>query len=201
MHSSGSHRNGPTMIHHNPCRVFVHRRRSHNETRCLCSSFDGGVVWRCVGRFGSDRYGVWVCGASGPERYELSGTVQFQGKPVPAGQIVFEPDSSKGNVGPQGMAEIREGKYDTRGGRGMVGGPHVVRIRGYDRLSLDEMHPPQPLFPEYETTVDLSRKTAFMTSTCRPARRSDRFVPAGGRGETPSNQGGAPPLRGLGRAR
>lgn len=98
-------------------------------------------------------------GASGPERYELSGTVQFQGKPVPAGQIVFEPDSSKGNVGPQGMAEIREGKYDTRdGGRGMVGGPHVVRIRGYDRLSLDEMHPPQPLFPEYETTVDLSKE-------------------------------------------
>lgn len=96
-------------------------------------------------------------GDSGPERYELSGTVQFQGKPVPAGQIVFEPDSSKGSSGPQGVAEIRDGQYDTRnGGRGTIGGPHVVRITGYDRISLDEMHPAKALFSEYKTTVDLS---------------------------------------------
>ncbi len=98
-------------------------------------------------------------GPSGPERYDLSGTVQFAGQPIPAGQIVFEPDSSKGNSGPQGFAEIRDGKYDTRKeGRGTIGGPHRVRITGYDGVSLDEMHPAKALFAEYQTTVDLPKK-------------------------------------------
>lgn len=98
-------------------------------------------------------------GASGPQRYEVSGSAQFDGKPIPAGQIVFEPDSTKGNSGPQGFAEIHDGKYDTRKeGRGTIGGPHRVRINGYDGISQDEMHPAKTLFPEYQTTVDLPKE-------------------------------------------
>ena len=48
------------------------------------------------------------------------------------GQIVFEPDRSAGNSGPQGFAEIRDGKYDTTTGKGTVGGVHIVRISGYE---------------------------------------------------------------------
>lgn len=98
-------------------------------------------------------------GDTGPKRYQLSGKAQFKGQPIPAGQIVFEPDSSKGNSGPQGAAEIRDGKFDTRnGGRGTIGGPHRVRITGYDGVSQDEMHPAKQLFPEYKTTVDLPKQ-------------------------------------------
>jgi hypothetical protein len=98
-------------------------------------------------------------GDTGPKRYQLSGKAEFNGQPIPAGQIVFEPDSSKGNSGPQGAAEIRDGKFDTRnGGRGTIGGPHRVRINGYDGVSQDEMHPAKSLFPEYTTTVDLPKE-------------------------------------------
>jgi hypothetical protein len=85
--------------------------------------------------------------------------VTFDGKPVPAGQIVFEPDAGSDNSGAQGFAEIRDGKYDTRGGTGVIGGPHRVRIAGFDRFSEDENDPPKPLFPEYVITEDLPKET------------------------------------------
>ncbi|MHB8899517.1 MAG: hypothetical protein ACYC6Y_12275 [Thermoguttaceae bacterium] len=96
-------------------------------------------------------------GSAGPERYDLSGNVTFEGKPIPAGQIVFEPDAATGNSGAQGYAEIRDGKYDTRSGKGVIGGPHQVRITGLDRFSEDESDPPKQLFPEYQTKVDLAK--------------------------------------------
>ncbi|MCR9119920.1 MAG: hypothetical protein NXI22_23535, partial [bacterium] len=64
------------------------------------------------------------CGESGPVRYQVSGKVQFQGKPVPAGSVIFTPDTAQGNSGPQGVAEIVDGAYRTSGGGlGTVGGP------------------------------------------------------------------------------
>jgi hypothetical protein len=98
-------------------------------------------------------------GGSGPERFDLSGAVNFDGKPVPFGQIVFEPDSSAGNSGPQGFAEIRDGKYDTKaGGKGTVGGAHVIRITGSEGESRDENNPAEVLFSDYETTADLPKE-------------------------------------------
>ena len=38
------------------------------------------------------------CGEAGPARYHVSGKVTFNGQPVPAGQIVFEPDPTAGNL-------------------------------------------------------------------------------------------------------
>lgn len=61
-------------------------------------------------------------------RRELSGAVRFDGEPVPAGEIYFETDVSKGNNGPQAVADIKDGRYRTRPEFGAVKGPHVVRI-------------------------------------------------------------------------
>ncbi len=102
------------------------------------------------------------CG-SGERIYRLSGSVTFKGKPIPAGYIVFEPDSSKGNSGPAGRCEIAEGKFDTgkADGRGTVGGAHLVRIVGLSgnpNANADgskEVSLPLPLFPPYETTAEL----------------------------------------------
>lgn len=104
---------------------------------------------------------------TGPERFDVSGTVTFDGIPIPRGTIVFSPDQSKGNSGPQGAAEISDGKYDTSTkGKGLVGGAHIVTIRGFDKvdenakpkMSSDGMATPQPpLFPTYSTKKDIPK--------------------------------------------
>src|SRR5947207_3360144 len=67
---------------------------------------------------------------NGPTRYRISGTVTFNGQPVPHGEILFTPDSSQGNSGPQGIATIQDGRYDTDGSRapGVAGGPTIVQV-------------------------------------------------------------------------
>ncbi|ASV74064.1 hypothetical protein THTE_1462 [Thermogutta terrifontis] len=98
-------------------------------------------------------------GGGGPKTYHVSGTVTLDGKPVPAGSILFEPDQSKGNTGPAGFAKIKDGKYDTRqNGRGTVGGPHVVRIIALDGVPAEELPEGTPLAPEYVTHVDLPKE-------------------------------------------
>lgn len=106
----------------------------------------------------------WGCrgGADGPQRYEVSGTVTYDSKPVPRGSVFFEPDESAGASGPQGYAEIHDGKYSTSasGGKGAVTGAHLVRIEGFGADSeavadsFGEKIVPQ-LFSEYKTTVTL----------------------------------------------
>ena len=97
------------------------------------------------------------CGGDGVARYDVHGTVIYNGQPLPAGTIVFEPDSSKGNKGPQGFAEIRNGEYDTsRSGKGVVQGPQIARVTGYDGHAATEESPMgTPLFPEYTTSFDV----------------------------------------------
>jgi len=101
-------------------------------------------------------------GCGGERIYNVSGTVTFQGKPVPVGHIVFEPDASAGNSGPASYAQIKYGRYDTRGsdGRGSVGGPHLVRIEGRDGIPRGELLNGLPLFREYNTKVDLPKADA-----------------------------------------
>jgi hypothetical protein len=66
----------------------------------------------------------------GPTRYRVSGEVRVNGEPVPYGEILFTPDNGKGNSGPQGIATIQNGKYDTAGTRapGVAGGATVVLV-------------------------------------------------------------------------
>ena len=79
------------------------------------------------------------CGrASGPPRYVVSGQVTFRDMPVPVGEIIFRPDAEAGNEGPGSVATIRDGAYTTESGRGLVGGPYVVEIVGFDGVSVAE---------------------------------------------------------------
>ncbi len=103
------------------------------------------------------------CGGSGVDLYDVSGNVTFAGKPIPIGKIYFTPDASKGNEGPVGWAEIKNGAYNTalEGGQGIAGGPTIIRIEGLDGTPLDEERPNgAPLFPPYETTADLPKSNA-----------------------------------------
>jgi hypothetical protein len=104
---------------------------------------------------------VTGCGESGPQRFRLQGTVEFDGKPVPAGSVYLDPDATKGNKGPQGFATIVDGKFDTQnGGKGHVGGAMRVRIVGLATAAAatttsDEGTP--SLFPDYVEEVTLEK--------------------------------------------
>ncbi len=101
------------------------------------------------------------CGSDGPQRYRLQGMITYDGKPVPAGTIIFEPDASQKNDGPQGLATIHDGVFDSArtGGKGTVGGPHRVTILGCDGTSISETSPQgKPLFDPYITNADLPKK-------------------------------------------
>ncbi|MEX1039968.1 MAG: hypothetical protein WDZ51_05030 [Pirellulaceae bacterium] len=97
------------------------------------------------------------CNAEPSGLYHVSGTIDFNGQPVPAGTILFQPDGSHGAKGPAGIALIRDGKYNTAGpgGKGVVGGPHRVRITGLDGKPVAMGPEGVPLFPDYSTTIDL----------------------------------------------
>jgi hypothetical protein len=92
------------------------------------------------------------CGSDGPDRHRLSGEAEFDGRPIPYGDVLFTPDGAKGNKGPQGIAMIRNGKYDTAaaGGKGIAGGPTVIRVTGFDAEG-------GKLICEYEWSVELPR--------------------------------------------
>lgn len=99
------------------------------------------------------------CGGSddSPDRYTLEGSITFDGQPIPAGTITLIPDSKKGNQGPAGSGKIKDGKYTTAdGGTGIIGGPHIVRVSGFDGNAKPEEELPMgsPLFPEYEYQYD-----------------------------------------------
>lgn len=100
------------------------------------------------------------CGSKGPRLYPLSGDVTYGGEPVPAGTILFEPDTSKGNDGPGSFVEFTGGHYETRPGKGTVGGPHVAHVTGYDGKPVGEAALGMPLFTEYEIPVELPREKA-----------------------------------------
>ena len=69
-------------------------------------------------------------GADG--RRPVSGAVMCGGKPVVYGTISFDPDTTKGVDGPQGSAEIRNGRYKTAPEWGARSGAHIVNIVGWD---------------------------------------------------------------------
>lgn len=97
------------------------------------------------------------CGGGGPDLYNLSGNVTFQGKPVPKGEIQFIP--IKGNEGPAGRAEITDGKYDTATkGKGTVGGPHRVVITGFDGVAAEELPMGKPIFQEYTVEFEIPKE-------------------------------------------
>jgi hypothetical protein len=96
------------------------------------------------------------CGSGEPKLFEISGTLTFEGKPIEAGVIHFEPDAVKGNKGVAGYAEIHGGKYDTaKKGKGVLGGAYSIRINGFDGKVGPEAPFGSALFPEYTEFRDL----------------------------------------------
>ena len=99
------------------------------------------------------------CGSSpdGPERFVLSGQVQLNGQPVPAGQVILMPDTEKGNKGPGAVGTIENGYWKTEPGKGPVSGPHIAMLNGYaDTEATIPGGDPPVLFTEYKTEINVT---------------------------------------------
>jgi len=66
------------------------------------------------------------CGHSGPERYEVSGSVSFAGEKVAEGAVAFVPIGD--TKGPKVGGNIQQGQYHIERSGGPVAGRHRVEI-------------------------------------------------------------------------
>jgi hypothetical protein len=94
------------------------------------------------------------CGGSGPETYPVSGTVTFDGQPVPDGDILFVPADGKGLPDP-GKIENGEFSFDAKPG------PKRVEIEASRQTGPVDtsmgMAPRQPYIPAcYNTETTLT---------------------------------------------
>ncbi|EAQ80816.1 hypothetical protein DSM3645_12386 [Blastopirellula marina DSM 3645] len=85
----------------------------------------------------------------------LTGSVTYDGRPVPCGNIWFIPDHKQGNSGHGSMALIRDGKYDTQSGLGVVGGAHLVRIEAFDGVVHGDNADGKLITKPYEQSFEL----------------------------------------------
>ena len=97
------------------------------------------------------------CGReTAPDLFEVKGRATFAGRPIPAGRIVFEPDQARGADGMVSIADIRDGTYRTRPGRGFGGGLCKATVYGSDgTMPTEELD--TALFAPWTTTLDLPR--------------------------------------------
>lgn len=93
--------------------------------------------------------------SDGPLRYELTGTAEFNGEPIPYGRILLMPDTESGNSGPAAVADIEDGTYETRPDSGHTGGRFRVRIIATDGTQPSSPDIDNSLFPPYYTTIEL----------------------------------------------
>ncbi|MBI1249624.1 hypothetical protein GC197_17505 [bacterium] len=108
---------------------------------------------------------VAVLGCSqgdGLKRYRLSGNVTYKGKPVPAGEIQFTPNSREGNSGPGMIVPIKDGHYETAPGKGHLGGAYGVQIVGYDGKANSESDLGVSLFQPYAKATTLPREDSTL---------------------------------------
>jgi hypothetical protein len=105
-------------------------------------------------------------------RNRVTGAITHGGQPVMAGEIRFLPDDSKQNSGPQGLANIKNGRYDTKGSRapGVDGGAMVIEVEGY----LDEK---QNQMVSYQFQAELGRSPEMTLDIDIPAKKAAVVVP------------------------
>lgn len=104
-------------------------------------------------------FSVVGCGGSSSDltKYDYSGTVTFDGNPIPVGYISFEPDSVPG---PGSMAKIIDGHYETPTGKGLLGGPYRILISGFEGNGNPEaLGDGTPIFIDYLLKMTLPEES------------------------------------------
>ncbi len=113
-----------------------------------------GMLTCCLGCGGGDTV----------RKFHVSGKVTHKGVPVPYGTIIFDPDRSAGNSGPQGSATISDGQFNTSSGNGVVGGAYTIIVEGFNEKPNfnDESVVVKPLFPKDTRKAELPKQTTTL---------------------------------------
>lgn len=94
-------------------------------------------------------------GSSEADRFVVSGTVTYEGNPIPVGFLTFAPDATKGNQGPGGSAVIEDGHFETPRNKGILGGAYIITISGNDGIPVtiddEKLDKGKMLFRSYKT--------------------------------------------------
>ncbi|TWU23426.1 hypothetical protein Pla52o_29620 [Novipirellula galeiformis] len=95
------------------------------------------------------------CGSegAGPGKYHVSGNVTFQGQPLPEGEILFTPDTAAGNRGPASIAYVKDGKYSTQPGKGLIGGAYRFEVEGFETKAEKDQDGEAIVAPMFQTFV------------------------------------------------
>lgn len=108
---------------------------------------------------------MFVSGCGGwanSQRFIVSGTVLLDGKPVPAGRIYIEPDSTQQTFGPGITAKIMNGKFRTPEEKRIAGGHYRVRIVAFDGIATIEATEGSALMNSaFETEITLSESSSI----------------------------------------
>ena len=78
---------------------------------------------------------VWTlcgCGASGPEKVDIAGTLTYQGKPVNDGAVMFLP--AEGSSVPIHPVQVVGGKFEASGENGLIVGKYRVQFHSYEKV-------------------------------------------------------------------
>jgi hypothetical protein len=91
----------------------------------------------------------FTLGCGNSKSSHVSGKVNFNGQPVPAGKVYILPDGAQGNTGASGFADIKDGKFDTKlpGGQAAAPGAVIFAVEGINPV------PPPNAPPDVTTTV------------------------------------------------
>src|SRR5262245_62110995 len=141
----------------------------------------GGLLPRALGAFSLVSLCLVLGCGGGPKGNRVSGTVTFEGRPVPLGKIYFNPDKSKNNTGQTGFADIKDGKFDTgeKGMQGTVSGPVVVRIEGFEEIPpMGEVTTRQLFFP-WETSIEVPKGVSTQKFDVPASAAKEPQAPAG----------------------
>jgi hypothetical protein len=134
-----------------------------SSRRAAAVSLGGLYLWAALG-----------CDRGGPTRYDVSGTITFNGSPIPAGQIVLNADHQAGNKGPQGRAGIVNGQISIEDDMGTVAGPQWLQISGYDGQSYKDNEGltriGKELFPRAYKQVELPKRDMKLNIRVTPAK-------------------------------
>jgi hypothetical protein len=122
-----------------------------------------GMAWSTLGLAAA----LAGCGPSnGLTMGRVSGVVTYKGEPVEFGEVLFLPDSEKGNSGVPSMGSIgKDGRYTMstqEAGDGVIAGYHKVGIRVLD---------PEPIAKAQTPAQDSGTETGTLTMEGRLQQR------------------------------
>jgi hypothetical protein len=97
-----------------------------------------------------------LAGCGEQKLQDVTGTVTYDGKPLPAGVVWFDPDPAHPDKPPQGFAYVKDGAFTTaEKGRGIRPGAYLVRVEGFDGKPGNELPLGKPLFTDFQEKRDM----------------------------------------------